>query len=108
MGLGINYMDTWCLAESIKKTIIDNSGMAKSLEEIGTELENVMRFYEKVVSETRDNVHEVQRAAFSDIKDYEAVLGLYAQLRDASDCHHKLYLLTLKYLEQTKSAQNSN
>ena len=67
-----------------------------------------MKFYEKVVTETWDCVAEIQKATSGNAGDYEAVLGLYAQLRDASDCQQKLYLLSLNYLEKSGLPEKSD
>ena len=82
--------------------------MATTLEEIGTELQHVMRYYEEVVSDSCEYVQRIRDGASRNIKDQKAVDNLYALLRDAASCHYKLFDLTRKYLKQVGSINNSD
>lgn len=68
------------------------------LKEIGSELQNLMRDWEEVVSNTRQYVNKIQDNASRNIKDLKAV-EIYGQLRTSASYERKLFVFARKFLE---------
>ena len=73
-----------------------------SLEEIGMGMERIMPLYNKLVSETRDNVREIIENTSNKNYDLLPVRALHAQLQDISSCNYRLMGLALAYIEQAQ------
>ena len=74
----------------------------RSSEEIGMEMERIMPLYNKLLSETRDNVREIRENVPNNNYDLMPLRALHAQLQDLSSCNYRLMGLAFAYIDQAQ------